>query len=219
MCPPESPGPGLLKASTGPICWVLTGGVACGKSTVARLLYEALGGQMVSFSCDEAVHRLYEEPAVVEKIRKTLGADLTDATGQGIDRKRLGERVFADPAARSALEGILHPVVLERLAAARQAVTEAGVANLFVAEVPLYYEIGGTVDADHVIVVASSPDLQVRRLMQNRGLTQDGSEAMLASQWPVLGKVANASKVIWNDGSAEALADQVAVLLSSFDLT
>jgi dephospho-CoA kinase len=219
MCPPDAPATGLPSARRAVVTWVVTGGVACGKSTVMQLLREALGGQMASFSCDEAVHQLYEEPAVVAKIRLAMGDELSAEAGQGIDRRRLGERVFADPAARAALEGILHPAVLERLEAARQAVTEVGAVNLFVAEVPLYYEIGRTVDADHVIVVASSSDLQVQRLMQNRGLTQGGSEAMLASQWPVLGKVAEASKVIWNDGSAEALADQVAVLLSSFDLT
>jgi dephospho-CoA kinase len=199
------------------VSWVVTGGVACGKSTVMGMLKEALGERLQSFSCDEAVHRLYQEPAVVKAITELFGADVR--VGEGVDRKRLGERVFGDVAARTALEGILHPAVLEGLEAARQAVSAAGKANVFVAEVPLYYEIGGTVDADHVIVVASSPDLQVRRLMQNRGLTEGSSEAMLASQWPVLDKVAEASKVIWNDGSVEALGDQVALLLSFFDLT
>ena len=84
--------------------------------------------------------------------------------------------------------------------------------NLFVAEVPLYHEIGSTVAADHVIVVASSPALQVRRLMQHRGLDQARSEAILAAQWPVLDKAANASLVIWNDGDMRALEDQVAAL-------
>lgn len=199
--------------------WVVTGGVACGKSLVMKGLQEALGDRIHCFSCDEAVHELYEDPAVVSQIVKRFGADLLEVEGQGIDRKRLGKLVFADAAVRSELESILHPAVLKRLEAARQAVSAASGVNLFVAEVPLYYEIGETVDADHVIVVASSPDLQVRRLMQNRGLTQGSSEAMLASQWPVLDKVAKASKVIWNDGSAEALGDQIALLLSSFDLT
>jgi dephospho-CoA kinase len=91
--------------------------------------------------------------------------------------------------------------------------------KLFVAEVPLYHEIGGTVAADHVIVVASSPDQQVRRLMHNRGLDKARSESMVGAQWSVLDKAAKATKVIWNDGSEEALDDQISTLLSAFDPT
>lgn len=220
MRPLGTSGDGSPKLVSRPLEWVLTGGVACGKSLVMRLLRETLRERIRCFSCDEAVHELYRDAEIAEQIVERFGDDLMlGQGGQGIDRRRLGKLVFGDAEARAELEAILHPAVLKRLEAARQAVSDESGVNLFVAEVPLYYEIGATVDADHVIVVASSPDLQVQRLMQNRGLTQGSSEAMLASQWPVVDKVAKASKVIWNDGSAEALDDQVALLLFSFDLT
>ncbi len=193
--------------------WIVTGGVACGKSTVLMMLKQLLGSRVSFFSSDAAVHELYQDPAVAARIAARFGAGLVEGGGGRIlDRRLLGEKVFADPAARADLEAILHPPVLAALQAARVAAAATPSVNLFVAEVPLYYEIGATVAADHVIVVASSPALQVRRLMQHRGLDQARSEALLAAQWPVLDKAANASKVIWNDGDPQALEDQVAAL-------
>jgi dephospho-CoA kinase len=200
--------------------WVITGGVACGKSAVMERVAALLGAKVRLFSCDEAVHHLYDNPAVVLQIVTRFGSEvLSDGGGNGIDRQRLGAKVFGDPVGRQQLEGVLHPLVLAALEQERLAAAQAGTVNLFVAEVPLYHEIGGTVAADRVIVVASSPDQQVRRLMQNRGLDQARSEAMVASQWPILDKAAEASQVIWNDGGPEALEDQIAALVSLFDRT
>lgn len=198
--------------------WVVTGGIACGKSTVmARLAGWMAAGELEVFSCDEAVRELYEDARVIDMIATRFGREVV-VDGR-VDRQRLGGLVFEDGAARKELEGMLHPAVLEALEAAREAARAGGKANLFVAEVPLYHEIGGTVAADHVIVVASSPDQQVRRLMQYRGLDKARSESMVDAQWAILDKAAKATRVIWNDGSEEALDDQISALLSSFDPT
>ncbi len=192
--------------------WVVTGGVACGKSVVMDWLAANLGPRMSAFSCDTAVHELYQETAVQEQMAGRFGTDVLESGAEGtINKEFLRELVLADPVARRDLEAILHPPVLARLEAARAA-AKAGTVNLFVAEVPLHYEIGATVAADHVIVVASSPALQVRRLMQHRGLDQVRCEALLAAQWPILDKAANASVVIWNDGTLETLEDQAEAL-------
>lgn len=207
--------PSILPAPASSVLrsWILTGGVACGKSAVLNLLRELLGPQVSVFSSDEAVHQLYQQPDLVRRIVARFGSDiLVPGSTSEIDRRVLGEKVFGDASARADLEALLHPRVLEALEAARRLAAATPSVNLFVAEVPLYYEIGSTVAADHVIVVASSPALQVRRLMQHRGLNQARSEAILAAQWPVLEKAANASRVIWNDGDLRALEDQVAAL-------
>lgn len=215
---PSTPRPAPRAPHSSPLSWIITGGVACGKSTVMRLLEEMLGSRLRSFSSDAAVHALYEDSAIVERLRARFGPDMPQTAGtEGVDRQWLAERVFADPAARRDLEAILHPPVLAALEAARAAARSEGTVNLFVAEVPLYHEIGATVAADHVIVVASSQDRQIRRLMQHRGLDQTRSEAMLAAQWPVLDKAAKASQVIWNDGDKRALEDQVAALTRFLD--
>jgi dephospho-CoA kinase len=196
--------------------WVITGGIACGKSTVLSRLQESLGAKKLAvYSCDEEVRRLLGLPAIQEAIKVRIGPGVVE-NGE-VNREKLGKLVFEDLKARKELEAILHPPVLAALEGARGAAREAGTVNLFVAEVPLHYEIGGTVAADHVIVVASSLDQQVRRLMHYRGLDKARSESMVGAQWPVLEKANKATKVIWNDGSEEALDDQISILLSAFD--
>lgn len=86
--------------------------------------------------------------------------------------------------------------------------------NLFLAEVPLHYEIGATVSADFVIVVASSRSVQVRRMMEVRGLDEPTVHKFLDAQWPVEAKVERADIVIWNDGSPASLEAQVLTLAS-----
>lgn len=207
-----------MSENTPLLSWVITGGVACGKSTVMQRLRERVGVAVVRFfSCDEAVHQMYAEPVIVQRLVDRFGAGLMrDGL---IDRAQLGVVVFGDQKARHDLEAILHPPVIEALERARVEAQGLASVKLFVAEVPLYHEIGETVAADHVIVVASSSDQQVRRLMHNRGLDKARSESMVGAQWSVLDKAAKATKVIWNDGSEEALDDQISTLLSAFDPT
>lgn len=198
------------------LSWVITGGVACGKSTVLLRVKEWLGTDRIAvYSCDEEVRRLLGLAAIMEAIEMRIGPGVVES-GE-VNRETLGKLVFEDLKARRELEAILHPPVLAALEEARLAAREAGTVNLFVAEVPLHYEIGSTVAADHVIVVASSLDQQVRRLMHYRGLDKARSESMVGAQWPVLEKANRATKVIWNDGSEEALDDQISILLSAFD--
>lgn len=205
-------GPGRMQS------WVITGGVACGKSTVIARLQERMAeATLRTFSCDEAVRQSYVEPDMVKKITARFGKEVVrDGL---IDRAGLGAVVFEDRKARRDLEALLHPPVLAALEASRRAAQASATVKLFVAEVPLYHEIGSAVAADHVIVVASSPSQQVRRLMHNRGLDKARSESMVEAQWPVLDKAVKATQVIWNDGSEEALDDQISTLLSAFDPT
>jgi dephospho-CoA kinase len=86
--------------------------------------------------------------------------------------------------------------------------------NLFLAEVPLHYEIDSTVSADFVIVVASSRSVQVRRMMETRGLDEQTVHKFLEAQWPIEAKVERADAVIWNDGSLASLEAQVLTLAS-----
>jgi dephospho-CoA kinase len=120
--------------------------------------------------------------------------------------------VFIDPGLRSELEAILHPRVLVGLESQRAEMDASG-KELFLAEVPLHYEIGETITADLVIVVAASRAMQVRRLMERRGLEEPIIEQILRSQWPIEAKVEKADVVIWNDGDEAALEAQVLTLL------
>jgi dephospho-CoA kinase len=192
--------------------WVLTGGVSCGKSHVVNALAACFPG-VCCFSADVAVSDLLKTPPIGKELRSALGNEAWSPGTNEVNRRWLREVVLPDPLLRSRLENILHPPVLEALESARCAAAVEG-RNLFLAEVPLHYEIGSTVSADFVIVVASSRSVQVRRMMENRGLDEQTVQQFLAAQWPIEAKVERADAVIWNDGSLASLEAQVLTLAS-----
>jgi dephospho-CoA kinase len=190
--------------------WVITGGLACGKSSATELLRHYLPEAGV-FSCDDAVHELLAMPDVVAQIGQHFGVNVLTEDGRAVNRPKLRATVFGSETERAALEGILHPRVLENLEN-KSAEAEKTGRNLFVAEVPLYYEIGESVPADLVITVACSRELQKRRMKERRGLDDATCEQMLATQWPIEAKIDKADVVLWNDGERSGLEDQVLLL-------
>lgn len=198
------------------ISWIVTGGVGCGKSMVVSLLGRMGLAGLKAFSCDMEARSLMEDASVMDQLQASFGASVIDQGpsvpgGRRVSRSWLRQVVFSDPVQRQVLEQIMHPRILEALERERGRVREEG-AELFLAEVPLHYEIGGIVTADRVIVVAASRAVQIRRLMELRELDQGTAERMLGSQWSVEAKVDRADVVIWNDGDRAALEAQVLTL-------
>lgn len=198
---------------------VITGGIGCGKSSFFEKLRLHLGCITALFSADESVHHTLDKPEIIEIISKLFGSDCYEKVDGGlhINRKRIREIVFHDADARKALESIIHPLVLHDLEASRSKAREAE-SELFLAEVPLHYEVKQTVEADLIIVVASSRTMQTRRLMERRGLDHAIIESILRSQWPIEAKVEKADIVIWNDGDLTALEAQALTLAGQFSL-
>jgi len=192
--------------------WVITGGAGCGKSTVTKLLLQQFSEAVVLFSADEAVAEALKNTGTLKRLTGVFGSQVLSTSG-GANRQWLREVVLPNPESRKKLEAVLHPAVLEALEVAREAARARG-ANLFLAEVPLHYEIGGTVSADLVIVVASSRSIQVRRMMETRGLDEQTVHKFLEAQWPIEAKVERADAVIWNDGALASLEAQVLTLAS-----
>ena len=145
----------------------LTGGIASGKSTVCRLLGECLP-TMVIFDCDAAVHRMLEsDPEVAAILAEFFGEQALDAQGR-IDRHFLRGRVFSEPAARLRLEAILHPRIRQECLDSLATAATRG-ADLFVADVPLFFEKGFDFGQSQVLVVASSRATQIQRLKARGG--------------------------------------------------
>jgi dephospho-CoA kinase len=181
---------------------VLTGGIACGKSLIAKFLRE-LGVQILD--ADDVVHDLERVGgAAVGPIAARFGNAVMDAQG-GVDRAALAKIVFSDHRARHDLEAILHPMVRARLTAFLQA--EEGAMRLVV--VPLLFESHWDADYDTIICVASSADQQIERMMQTRGYTREQAEARLAVQMSVKEKAARAHWTIHNTGTQDALREEV----------
>lgn len=186
----------------------LTGGIACGKSTVSALL-AARGASIVD--ADRLAREVVApgSPGLAALVA-AFGPGIT-GPGGALDRAALGARVFADPAARARLETITHPLIaalsLERLQAAR-----ASGAPLVVYDAALLFE-SGRADAFRPVVVVTAPRaIQRDRLMQRDGLDAAAADARIDSQMPVADKAARADHVIDNGQSLAHTEAQVAAL-------
>ncbi len=174
----------------------LTGGIATGKSTVARMFAER--GAAV-LDADEMVRELQNPgTSVYEAIVEAFGTLILKDDGT-IDRKFLGEIVFRDEKGRRQLETIVHPALV---AAVQQRVAQLrtqGV-SICVVELPLLIEAESERRFDSVVVVTAPQEVQVGRLMADRGLTREEALARIRSQMPLSEKVTRAHFVIENGG-------------------
>lgn len=185
----------------------VTGGVGCGKSTAAAL-FELRGFRRLD--SDRFVRdQVLTQADVKARIQRQFGADMVAADGT-VNRARLAERVFADEAALRWLEELTHPVLfgLWREAFAADPWAQWAV------EVPLLFEKKLENWFDFTVCVACSPTLQLARLEQ-RGMPRVLAEQRITQQLPLAQKIEQADFVLWNEGSAEFLQEQIDRLIAS----
>ncbi|MEJ7603344.1 MAG: dephospho-CoA kinase [Kofleriaceae bacterium] len=183
----------------------LTGGIASGKSTVARLLAER-GAAIVD--ADQIAREVVEpgKPALAELVAR-FGAAILTADGR-LDRKRLAAIAFSDPAARTDLGRITHPRIAAASAAAIAAWSDAGASVVFY-EAALLVENRVHTGLAALIVVAASAEVQQQRVIARDGLEPAEAAARIAAQLSVADKLAVATWVIQNDGEIAALEREV----------
>lgn len=182
----------------------LTGGIGCGKSTVAKLFRER--GFSTS-DADAIVHDLLANDSdTIEKVVALFGEAVRLESG-GIDRAAVGQRVFEDAELLGRLESILHP----RVRATWEKAAESG--ENWLVEIPLLFEKKLQKNVDLTICVFSDPLTQVERL-ERRGMNQTQALARMNRQMPVSEKAELADFVLLNDGSLEFLTEQVDRLIS-----
>lgn len=173
----------------------LTGGIACGKSTVARHL-EGLGA--VHIDADEISHALtVPGGAALGCIREEFGPGVFFADGT-LDRKALGAVVFADEAQKRTLEGILHPMIQRSMLEMADEAEKNG-KKVCVLNVPLLYETAMDVMCDEVWVVSLPLEKQIVRLMNRDSLTREQALARIDAQMPIAEKEARAAHVFHTD--------------------
>ena len=187
----------------------LTGGLACGKTTVLEMLRD-LGAATIS--ADAIVHDLLEsDQCVRESIRREFGEGVFDEAGR-VDRALVADIVFRDDGARRALEAILHPEVRRRILKWMDR-SEAEGRAVAVAEVPLLFEAGLEGDFDCTVAVTAEHPEQLNRL-SNRMPSRD-VERRIAAQMSAEEKARRADFVVANSGSLEELSERVGELWSA----
>ena len=161
----------------------------------------------VVLDADVAAHAVYEPGSLgFDLIEREFGPDFV-RDGK-IDRARLGELVFRDADARARLNAIVHPLVREWMAAQTAAALMRGAA-VVVQDVPLLYENGLEGLYSDVLLVHTPEPVQIRRLVEGRGLTEDRARAIIAAQMPIDEKRSRARLVIDNSGTQDETRRQV----------
>lgn len=190
----------------------LTGGIATGKSYV-RARLDQLGVPTIDA---DAVARDAVRPGspALARIVEQFGRGVLHEDGR-LHREALAAIVFADAAARRALEAIVHPEVRRVIGDWESALSlrPAGHRPPYcLADIPLLFETGRTAEYDAVVVTACAPEEQIRRVRARDGAGEAEARARLAAQWPIEEKVRLADYVIRTDGSFEETDAQVVAL-------
>src|SRR6516164_7527103 len=183
----------------------LTGGIASGKPTVARL-FGALGIPIID---TDQVARDVVEPGQppLERLVERFGPSILTPDGH-LDRPALRNIVFSDPKARADLEALTHPAI----GAAVEARSAIAGGPYQVLVIPLLVEKNLAAHVDRVLVVDCDEQLQVRRLRDRDGSTPEQVQAILKAQAPRAARLRAADDVIHNDTDMSAVREQVAVL-------
>lgn len=179
----------------------LTGGIGSGKSLAAQFFAD-LGAVVVD--SDQLARQVIERGSVgFDEVVTRFGDEIL--TVGDIDRKKLGEIIFADSTARGDLEAITHPRIREALAAIVATVPED---RIVINQIPLLVETGGKARFDLVIAITSPDELRYQRLLE-RGMKPQEIKSRIAAQVSDSARVAIADYIITNDGSAGNLLRQV----------
>lgn len=199
-----------------PLILGLTGGIGSGKSTVAQLL----GEQGAAVIDADAISRASTAAggAAIALIQAQFGAAFVGADG-AMNRERMRQHVFANPAAKAQLEAIIHPLVGQQIAAHTQAHAAAGAACI-VLDIPLLVESGHwRKRLQRVLVVDCSAATQTRRVIARSGLPAEQVQAIIAAQASRSQRLAAADVVLCNEGiSLSELAALVQQIAPQFGL-
>lgn len=188
----------------------IVGGIASGKSTVAAQ-FEKLGCARID--ADGMARALLEEPSVRDALVRQFGPTILDSTGR-IDRRRLAERAFAGEREWAALNGILHPLVLERAEALIEQYDKDPAVAAVVLDMPLLIEVGWADRCDRIVFVDGRRELRIERARNKGGLTEEDIKIRENFQISLDRKAHLADNSIDNNSDFSALVRQIQDIFS-----
>lgn len=183
----------------------LTGGIASGKSTVGKILKD-LGAKVIE--ADEIAREIVKPGKVAwERIVDYFGEDIL-LSNQELDRKKIGEIIFHDEAAREKLNQITHPLIISEIKARIQQSKENG-EEIIVVDIPLLIEIDVMHLFEEVWVIYVTRKTQIKRLIERDQIDRETAIAKIDSQLSLEKKKEYADRLIINEGSKEELREKV----------
>lgn len=192
----------------------LTGSIASGKSTVAKMLE----GYHLPIVDADLVARQVVEPGTetLVKIAEAFGEGVIKKDGS-MDREKVGSIIFHEPAKRKMLNDIIHPAIRVEMIRQRDAYIEQGAPHV-VMDIPLLFESKLQHFVDKILVVSVKEGIQLERLMQRNHLSEEEARARIASQLPISVKEKGADAVIYNNEDIGATARQLEGILKSWGI-
>lgn len=190
----------------------LTGSIASGKSTVAKM-FEDLNMPIVDA---DKVARIVVEPGreTLQQIAAAFGDEVILEDGH-MDRKKVGDLIFHDPTKRKQLNDIIHPAIRKEMLRQREEYLSNGHPHV-VMDIPLLFESGLQSYVEKIVVVSVSEENQLKRLMSRNDLTEQEARARISSQLPISVKEKGADAVIYNNDSLEATKEQLHYILKKW---
>lgn len=188
----------------------LTGGIASGKTTVSNHFKKL---QIPVIDADIVARKVMEPgQAALQKVVAAFGQDVLKADGT-LNRKKLGEIVFGNPKKLEQLNNIVQKEIYSHILSEKEKFIRKGV-PLLVLDIPLLFEAGYEDDVDEVMVVYTTHENQLERLMKRNQLSEAEAQARIQSQLPLHVKKEKADSVIDNNGAVEKTLEQVDAWLS-----
>ncbi|MXQ54079.1 dephospho-CoA kinase [Shimazuella alba] len=187
----------------------LTGGIATGKSTVANM-FRALGATIIDA---DVISRQVVEPNTIgaRRIRETFGEQFFSSDGS-LKRDLMAKIIFSDPNARSQLNELLHPLIMDEMGKQSELVTKKNEEAVLIWDIPLLYEENLTNFVQKVIVVYVPEQMQRIRLNLRNNLTPEEITSRIQSQLSIEEKKRLADYIIDNSGSVQQTNRQVVAL-------
>jgi dephospho-CoA kinase len=184
----------------------LTGGIASGKTAVSKI-FASFGAKVLD--ADEVAREvlLPGQPAWT-KLRQAFGQEFFHPDGT-VKRKQLRKLVFADPEKRSQLNAIVHPEVMKEINRRSEIFSSSDQTEVLLVDVPLLLEVGLVNRFDKIVVVYVSESVQISRLLQRDGISEEEAKQALKAQMALSKKVEQADYVIDNSGTLEETQAQV----------
>lgn len=192
----------------------LTGGIASGKSTVSNMLkkmkFPVVDADVIAREVVEIDEPAYQE--IIQVFGEGILLENLD-----LDRAKLGEIIFNDPKKREMLNRIVHPAVRKRMLELKDRYFSMG-ENTVILDIPLLFESKLTHMVDKTILVFVEENVQLERLMERNGLSEQEARARISSQLPLREKISMADAVLDNNGSIEDTEQQLKELLAKWGI-
>lgn len=190
----------------------LTGSIATGKSTIAGMLKE-YGLPIVDA---DVVARQVVEPGAetLAKIAEAFGQDIIKEDGT-MDREKVGSIIFHEPARRQVLNDIIHPAIRTEMLRQRDEFIVNGEPHV-VMDIPLLFESKLQHFVEKILVVSVTEEIQLARLMERSGFSEEEARARISTQLPIQVKIKGADAVIYNDSTLERSKEQLEMILQGW---